>query len=87
MVGAGATLLDLLFQPGIQVRILGGSFEQSEKDVRVSAAAGGSAFPAFAGGVAHAAAAGFEEWGAGGGAVGVIGSGGARDAGAEGAVR
>src|SRR3954467_12414035 len=31
MVGAVATLLDLLFKPGIQVRILGGSFEQSEK--------------------------------------------------------
>jgi hypothetical protein len=31
MVGAVATLLDLLFKPGIQVRILGGSLEQSEK--------------------------------------------------------
>jgi hypothetical protein len=31
MVGAVATLLDLLFKPGIQIRILGGSFEQSEK--------------------------------------------------------
>lgn len=31
MIGAVATLLDLLFKPGIQVRILGGSFEQSEK--------------------------------------------------------
>lgn len=31
MMGAVATLLDLLFKPGIQVRILGGSFEQSEK--------------------------------------------------------
>ena len=31
MLGAVATLLDLLFKPGIQVRILGGSFEQSEK--------------------------------------------------------
>ena len=31
MIGAAATLLDLLFKPGIQIRILGGSFEQSEK--------------------------------------------------------
>ncbi|MFK7788285.1 MAG: hypothetical protein AB8C95_02175 [Phycisphaeraceae bacterium] len=31
MLGAVATLLDLLFKPGIQVRILGGSFQQSEK--------------------------------------------------------
>ena len=31
MLGAAATLLDLLFKPGIQVRILGGSFEQSVK--------------------------------------------------------
>lgn len=31
MLGAVATLLDLLFKPGIQVRILGGSFEQSVK--------------------------------------------------------
>ena len=31
MVGAIATLLDMLFKPGVQVRILGGSFEQSEK--------------------------------------------------------
>jgi hypothetical protein len=31
MMGAVATLLDLLFKPGIQIRILGGSFEQSEK--------------------------------------------------------
>ncbi|MAE61323.1 MAG: hypothetical protein CMJ49_08210 [Planctomycetaceae bacterium] len=29
--GAVATLLDLLFKPGIEVRILGGSFEQSRK--------------------------------------------------------
>lgn len=28
-LGAAATLLDLLFKPGIQVRILGGSLEQS----------------------------------------------------------
>ncbi|MGN6370379.1 MAG: hypothetical protein ACTHN5_19160 [Phycisphaerae bacterium] len=34
MVGAAATLLDLLFKPGIEVRILGGSFEQSEKMFR-----------------------------------------------------
>ena len=34
MVGAVATLLDLLFKPGIQVRILGGSFEQSERMYR-----------------------------------------------------
>jgi hypothetical protein len=31
MLGAAATLLDLLFKPGIQVRILGGSLQQSEK--------------------------------------------------------
>ncbi len=31
MLGAIATLLDLLFKPGIQVRILGGSLEQSSK--------------------------------------------------------
>jgi len=31
MLGAAATLLDLLFKPGIQVRILGGSLEQSSK--------------------------------------------------------
>jgi hypothetical protein len=31
MLGAVATLLDLLFKPGIQVRILGGSLEQSDK--------------------------------------------------------
>jgi hypothetical protein len=31
MIGAIATLLDLVFKPGIQVRILGGSLEQSEK--------------------------------------------------------
>ena len=31
MLGAAATLLDLLFKPGIQIRILGGSFEQSQK--------------------------------------------------------
>lgn len=30
-LGAIATLLDMLFKPGIQIRILGGSFEQSEK--------------------------------------------------------
>jgi hypothetical protein len=30
-IGAVATLLDLFFKPGIQIRILGGSFEQSEK--------------------------------------------------------
>ncbi|MCZ6735220.1 MAG: hypothetical protein O7C65_05460 [Planctomycetota bacterium] len=30
-LGAIATLLDMLFKPGIQVRILGGSFEQSSK--------------------------------------------------------
>ncbi len=30
-VGAVATLLDMLFKPGVQVRILGGSREQSEK--------------------------------------------------------
>ena len=33
-LGAVATLLDLLFKPGIQVRILGGSFEQSSKMYR-----------------------------------------------------
>ncbi len=33
-LGAIATLLDLLFKPGIQVRILGGSFEQSSKMYR-----------------------------------------------------
>jgi hypothetical protein len=31
MLGAVATLLDLLFKPGIQVRILGGSLEQSNR--------------------------------------------------------
>ncbi|MFW5683081.1 MAG: hypothetical protein ACOC1G_08765, partial [Phycisphaeraceae bacterium] len=31
MLGAAATLLDLLFKPGVQVRILGGSLEQSRK--------------------------------------------------------
>jgi hypothetical protein len=31
MLGAVATLLDLLFKPGVQVRILGGSLEQSAK--------------------------------------------------------
>ncbi len=31
MLGAVATLLDLLFKPGVQVRILGGSLEQSGK--------------------------------------------------------
>ena len=31
MLGAAATLLDLLFKPGIQVRILGGSLQQAEK--------------------------------------------------------
>lgn len=31
LMGAVATLLDLLFKPGIQVRILGGSLEQSSK--------------------------------------------------------
>ena len=31
MLGAVATLLDLVFKPGIQVRILGGSLEQSNK--------------------------------------------------------
>ena len=31
MVGAVATLLDLVFKPGIQVRILGGSLEQSDQ--------------------------------------------------------
>jgi hypothetical protein len=33
-LGAIATLLDMLFKPGIQIRILGGSFEQSIQDVR-----------------------------------------------------
>lgn len=31
MLGAAATLLDLLFKSGVQVRILGGSLEQSQK--------------------------------------------------------
>ncbi|MEM8739274.1 MAG: hypothetical protein AAGG38_12495 [Planctomycetota bacterium] len=31
MLGAVATLLDLLFKPGVQIRILGGSLEQSSK--------------------------------------------------------
>ncbi len=31
MLGATATLLDLIFKPGIQIRILGGSLEQSSK--------------------------------------------------------
>lgn len=31
MLGAVATLLDLMFKPGVQVRILGGSLEQSSK--------------------------------------------------------
>jgi hypothetical protein len=31
MIGAIATLLDMVFKPGIEVRILGGSLEQSEK--------------------------------------------------------
>ncbi len=31
MLGAAATLLDMLFKPGIQISILGGSFEQSCK--------------------------------------------------------
>lgn len=31
MLGAVATLMDMLFKPGIQVRILGGSLEQSSK--------------------------------------------------------
>ena len=31
MLGAAATLLDLLFKPGIEVRILGGSLQQSER--------------------------------------------------------
>lgn len=31
MLGAAATLLDMLFKPGIQVRILGGSLQQAEK--------------------------------------------------------
>lgn len=31
MLGAAATLLDMLFKPGIQIRILGGSLQQSEK--------------------------------------------------------
>jgi len=33
-LGAIATLLDMLFKPGIQIRILGGSFEQSDKMYR-----------------------------------------------------
>lgn len=33
-LGAIATLLDLVFKPGIQIRILGGSFEQSSKMYR-----------------------------------------------------
>jgi hypothetical protein len=33
-LGAIATLLDLLFKPGIQIRILGGSFDQSSKMYR-----------------------------------------------------
>lgn len=33
-IGAIVTLLDMLFKPGIQVRILGGSFEQSSKMYR-----------------------------------------------------
>jgi len=31
MMGAAATLLDLLFKPGIEVRILGGSLQQAER--------------------------------------------------------
>lgn len=31
MLGAAATLLDLLFKPGIEVRILGGSLQQAER--------------------------------------------------------
>lgn len=31
MLGAVATLLDLIFKPGVRIRILGGSFEQSQK--------------------------------------------------------
>ena len=31
MIGALATLLDLVFKPGIQIRILGGSLEQSDR--------------------------------------------------------
>jgi Terminase RNaseH-like domain len=31
LLGAVATLLDLLFKPGVQIRILGGSMEQSER--------------------------------------------------------
>ena len=31
MLGAAATLLDLVFRPGVQVRVLGGSLAQSEK--------------------------------------------------------
>jgi hypothetical protein len=31
MLGAAATLLDLLFRPGVQLRVLGGSLAQSEK--------------------------------------------------------
>ena len=37
-LGAIATLLDMLFKPGIQIRILGGSFEQSSKNGRGSEA-------------------------------------------------
>lgn len=33
-LGAIATLLDMLFKPGVQIRILGGSFEQSSKMYR-----------------------------------------------------
>ena len=33
-LGAVATLMDLVFKPGVQVRILGGSFEQSSKMYR-----------------------------------------------------
>lgn len=33
-LGAIATLLDMLFKPGVQIRILGGSFEQSTKMYR-----------------------------------------------------
>lgn len=31
MLGAAATLLDMLYKPGIQIRILGGSLQQAEK--------------------------------------------------------
>jgi len=34
MLGAAATLLDMLFKPGVQVRILGGSLEQSSRMYR-----------------------------------------------------